>query len=151
MLVPSIFGEDLFDSFFDDFAYPARRVPKDKEARQLWNANAMRTDVKETDTGFELDIDLPGYKKEEVSAELKEGYLTIKAETKNEHNEEDKKKKYIRQERYFGSCQRSFYVGEDVTEEDIKAKFDNGTLKLFVPKKEHKEEVPEKKFIAIEG
>lgn len=152
MLVPSIFGEDLFDRFFDGFSYPSRREAKtNSEARQLWNVNAMRTDVKETDTGFELDIDLPGFNKEDISAELKDGYMTIKAETSKDNNEEDKNKKYIRRERYYGSCQRSFYVGEDVTQDDIKAKFDNGTLKLFVPKKEHVEQVPEKKMITIEG
>ncbi len=152
MLVPSIFGEDLFDSFFDGFGYPVSRknsAKEAREAREFWNANAMRTDVKETDDGYELDIDLPGYKKEEVSAELKDGYMTIKAETSKDNDEENKK--FIRRERFYGSCERSFYVGEDVTEEDIKAKFDNGTLKLFVPKKEHVEQVPEKKLIAIEG
>ncbi len=151
MLVPSIFGEDLFDSFFDGFGYPARRAPKTKEARQFFNTNAMRTDVMETDKGFELDIDLPGFKKEDSSAELKDGYMTIKAQTSEDHNQEEEGKKYIRRERYYGSCERTFYVGEDVTQEDIKAKFDNGTLKLFVPKIEHKEQVPEKKMIAIEG
>ena len=114
-------------------------------------ATVMKTDVKEKDDSFELDIDLPGYKKEDVTAELKDGYLTISAATKNEEEEKDNNGRYIRRERYYGTCSRSFYIGEDVRQEEIKAKFEDGILKVSVPKKETKPEVPEKKYIAIEG
>ena len=146
MLMPSIFGEDLFDSFFDDFARPARSV-----ARYTPTTSVMRTDVKETDTGYELDIDLPGYKKEDVQAELKEGYLTITAKTQNSTDEKDSNGKYIRRERYYGTCSRSFYVGEEVDQSDIRAKFEDGILKIGVPKKEAKPVVEDRKYIAIEG
>ena len=111
----------------------------------------MRTDVRETDGGYELDIDLPGVKKEDVQAELKDGYLVVSANTNSSNDEKDQDGKYIRRERYSGSFSRSFYVGDAVTQEDIKAKFENGTLKLSVPKKEEKPAVEEKKYISIEG
>jgi HSP20 family molecular chaperone IbpA len=111
----------------------------------------MKTDIKENEGGYELDIDLPGYNKEDVNAQLKDGYMTISAETKQENDEQDNNGKYIRRERYYGTCSRSFYVGEDITEQDIKAKFDNGVLKVFVPKKEAQPVVEETKYIAIEG
>lgn len=111
----------------------------------------MRTDIKEQKDGYELEIDLPGYKKEDIAAELKDGYLTITASSKKEAEEKDEKGTYIRRERYSGSCSRSFYVGEDITQEDIKAKFENGILKIGVPKKDAKPKVPENKFITIEG
>lgn len=147
MLLPSIFGENLFDDFFDDFARPIR-----KPVRYSTPATTtMKTDVKENENSYELDIDLPGYKKEDVRAELKNGYLTISATTKNEKNEKDENGRYIRRERYYGSCSRSFYVGEEVCQEEIKAKFEDGILKISVPKKESKPEIEEKKYIAIEG
>ena len=111
----------------------------------------MKTDIKDTKEGYELDIELPGYNKEDVSAELKDGYMTISASTKSDEGEKDENGKYIRRERYYGSCSRSFYVGEAITQEDIKARFENGILKLFVPKKEEKPAVEEKKYITIEG
>lgn len=147
MLMPSIFGENLIDDFFEDFARPVRRSMNYGAPA----AGIMKTDVKETDGGYELNIDLPGYKKEDVKAELNEGYLTISASTESSNDEKDSNGKYIRRERYSGTCSRSFYVGEDVTQEEIKAKFEDGILKLFVPKKEEKNELPEKKYIAIEG
>ena len=110
----------------------------------------MRTDVKEKDGSYELDIDLPGYNKEDVRAELENGYLTISASTKNDKDEKDENGKYIRRERFYGHCSRSFYVGDAVTQEEIKAKFENGILKLSIPKKEAPA-VEEKKYIAIEG
>lgn len=147
MLMPSIFGEDLFDDFFGDFGRPARSM-----VRYNTPATAMmRTDIKETDAGFELAIDLPGYKKENVQAELKDGYLNISANSNRENEEKDSNGKYIRRERYYGSCSRSFYVGEQMTQEDIKAKFEDGILKVSIPKKEEKPAVEESKFIAIEG
>jgi HSP20 family molecular chaperone IbpA len=111
----------------------------------------MKTDIKETEGGFELDIDLPGYKKDDVKAQLKEGYMTITAETSQDNDEKDDDGKYIRRERYYGTCSRSFYVGDEITESDIKAKFDNGILKVFVPKKEAQPAVEEDKYISIEG
>lgn len=147
MLMPGIFGENLFDEFFNDFTRPSKSLVRYSTP----TSNVMRTDIKETANGFELDIDLPGYKKSDVQAELKEGYLTINASTSRDNSEKDKDGKYIRRERYYGSCSRSFYVGEAVTQEDIKAKFEDGILKISVPKKEVKPEVEESKYIAIEG
>ena len=147
MLMPSIFGESLFDDFFNDFTRPVKNV-----ARVSNSAPAvMRTDVRESDTGYELDIDLPGYKKEDVQAQLKDGYLTITATTKTNDDQKDENGRYIRRERYYGTCSRSFYVGEDVKQEDIKAKFEDGILKIGFPKKDAKPEVEENKFITIEG
>ena len=148
MLMPSIFGESLFDDFFEDFYRPAvRRAPHKSPAPVN---TVMKTDVKETEHGYELDIDLPGYKKEDVQAQLKDGYMTITASTRKNNDTKDEEGKYIRRERYTGTCSRSFYVGEQITEEDIKARFEDGILKVMVPKKEAKPEVEEHKYIAIE-
>ena len=111
----------------------------------------MKTDIKESDAGYELEIDLPGYRKENVKAELKEGYLTISAESRQENSQKDDAGKYIRRERYYGTCSRSFYVGDEVTEQDIKARFEDGILKVAIPKKEARPAVEESRFIAIEG
>lgn len=147
MLMPSIFGESLFDDFFDDFARPARN-----SARYNASAlNVMKTDVKENGQGYELDIELPGYGKENVKAELKNGYLTIQAESKQDTEQKDEAGRYIRRERYYGACSRSFYVGEDITQTDIKAKFEDGILKVSIPKKEAKPVIEESKYIPIEG
>ncbi|MEE1243214.1 Hsp20/alpha crystallin family protein [Frisingicoccus sp.] len=147
MLMPSIFGESLIDNFFDGFVSPAKQVVRYNTP----TTNVMKTDIKDTEGGYELDIELPGYKKEDVSAELKEGYLTVSASTKSDHDQKDEHGKYIRRERYYGNCSRSFYVGDAITQEDIKARFENGILKLYVPKKEEKPVVENKKFITIEG
>ncbi|MCH5272104.1 MAG: Hsp20/alpha crystallin family protein [Lachnospiraceae bacterium] len=147
MLMPSIFGESLFDDFFGDFARPVRRSARYSTP----TTSVMRTDIKESDTGYELDIDLPGYKKEDVKAELKDGYLTVSAETRQNNDEQDDNGKYIRRERYYGTCSRSFYVGEEVTQDDIRARFEDGILKLSVPKKEPQPKVEESKYIRIEG
>ena len=113
--------------------------------------NMMKTDVRETDDSYEVDIDLPGFKKDEVKIQLADGYLTIEAAKGLDKDEKDKKSgKYIRRERYAGSMSRSFYVGEDVKQEEIHAKYDNGILKLSVPKKEAKKAVDSSKYIAIE-
>ena len=144
MLMPSIFGETLLDDFFD--------FPRERYVRSNSNSNGlMQTDISENDEGYTLIMNLPGFKKENVKAELKDGYLTISATTNTSSEEKDRNGKYIRKERYSGSCSRIFYVGEVVTQEDIKAKFEDGTLKISVPKKEAKPEVPETKYIAIEG
>ena len=155
MLMPSIFGENLFDDFFGDFPfYYDDRAMKDAE-KKLYGHKAnhvMKTDIKEMNNGYELVVDLPGFKKEEISISLEDGNLTIQAAKGLDEDEKEKKSgRYIRRERYAGSCARSFYVGDDITEEDIKAEFKHGILKIFVPKKEAKPEVEQKKYIAIEG
>ena len=141
MLMPSIFGENLLDDFFGEpfggYDYS--------------ESGLMTTDVKDTDKGYEVTMNMPGVKKEDVKAELKDGYLTVSAETNTKKDEKAEDGKYIRRERYSGSCSRSFYVGDGVKQEDIKAKFEDGTLKLFVPKKEAKPAVEQKKYISIEG
>ena len=149
MLMPSIFNDNVFDDFFDFPFYD------DRAEKKLYGhhaANLMKTDIQEHDDGYTLEMDLPGFKKDEIQIELNNGYMTISAAKGLDEDEKDKKSgKYIRRERYTGSCQRSFYVGEDVTEEDIKAEFKHGLLKLFVPKKEAKPAVEQKKTISIEG
>ena len=146
MLMPSIFGENLFNDDWMDFGFPE----VDKALYGKHANNVMKTDVKETDTGYEVDIDLPGFKKDEINAQLDNGYLTISAAKGLDKDEKDKKGKYIRKERYAGAMSRSFYVGEGVTQEDIKSKYEDGILRLSVPKKEAKA-VENKKYIAIEG
>ena len=146
MLMPSIFGENLFDDFMDDFMF--RGANKNPVARNP--QVAMKTDIKETDGNYELEIDLPGFKKEDVKAQLKDGYLTISAETDSSQEEKDDNGKYIRRERYTGAMSRSFYVGKNLTEEDIHAKFENGILKISLPKEQPKK-IEENKYIAIEG
>ena len=154
MLLPSIFGENLFDDFFDDVPFFDNRAENQIE-KKLYGRhahNVMKTDIKETDDNYELIVDLPGFKKDEIKVSLEDGYLTIEAAKGLDEDEQEKKTgKYIRKERYAGACQRSFYVGEDVTEEDIKAEFKHGILKLFVPKKEAKPAVEQKKYVSIEG
>ncbi len=146
MLMPTIFGERLFDNFMDDFGFPN----VDRIAASKNTSNLMRTDIKETEDSFELEVELPGYKKDDVKAHLKDGYLTINV-SKDENNDvKDENGKYIRRERYSGSMSRSFYVGEDVQESDIKAKFEDGVLKLAFPKEQPKK-IEEPKYIAIEG
>ena len=146
MLMPSIFGENLFNDDWMDFGFPE----VDKALYGKHANNVMKTDVKETDTGYEVDIDLPGFKKDEINAQLDNGYLTISAAKGLDKDEKDKKGKYIRKERYAGAMSHSFYVGEGITQEDIKAKYEDGILRLSVPKKEAKA-VENKKYIAIEG
>lgn len=146
MLMPNIFGENLFNDDWMDFGFPE----VDKALYGKHANNVMKTDVKETDTGYEVDIDLPGFKKDEINAQLDNGYLTISAAKGLDKDEKDKKGKYIRKERYAGAMSRSFYVGEGITQEDIKAKYEDGILRLSVPKKEAKA-VENKKYIAIEG
>lgn len=145
MMMPSIFGENLFDDFFG-FDMPVRRTLNTR------TNDLMKTDVKELENGYQLDISIPGFKKEDLKAELKDGYLTVSGTTSSQNDEKDEKTgKYIRRERFSGSCSRSFYVGDQVTQEDIKAKYENGVLTLTVPKKEALPKKEEKQYIAIEG
>ena len=151
MLLPSIFGENLFDDDWMDFPFDTsfwgRRNP-------LYGKNAknmMKTDVKETDTSYEVDIDLPGFKKDEITAQLEDGYLTVSASKGLDKDEKDKEGRYIRQERYVGAMSRSFYVGSDVSQDEIKARYEDGILKLTVPKKDAKPAIENKNHISIEG
>ncbi len=146
MMFNNIYRRNLFDDFFDDFARPSGRLG----IGQSTPAPMMKTDVKEVANGFELDIELPGYKKEDITAELKKGYLTITAVKNSDEGEKDENGKYLRRERYFGSCSRSFYVGEKLNQEDITAKFEDGILKVNIPKKEPKPEIEDKHFINID-
>ena len=150
MLLPSIFGENLFDDFMDDFRYPA--FPDvDKTLYGKHAKNLMKTDVKEKDDSFEVDIDLPGFKKDEITMHLEDGYLTVSAAKGLDKDEKDEKGTYVRHERYAGNMSRSFYVGEQITEDDIHPKYENGILSFSVPKKEGKAIEDKKRYIAIEG
>ena len=154
MLMPSIFGEDLFDNFMNDFSF-YNYAPFENVEKKLYGhhaKNVMKTDIKETDEGYELEIDLPGFAKDEVKVSLDNGYMTVSAAKGLDKDEQEKKSgKYIRRERYAGACERSFYVGDEITEEDVKGEFKHGMLKLFIPKKEAKPAVEQKKYISIEG
>ena len=132
---------DPFDALFDAATAPVQKM----------TPTLIRTDIKETDGGYELVIDMPGFKKDDVQAELKDGYLTITAQTKTESEDKDEKGTYVRKERFSGKCSRTFYVGDDIEEDDIKAKFEDGTLKIDVPKKQEQPKLEEKKTISIEG
>ena len=148
MLMPSIFGENLFDEFFNDMEREMRHMD-----RRLYGKNAareMKTDVHEHEDHYEVDIDLPGFKKEEVTLELENGYLTVTAAKGLDRDETTPKGRLIRQERYVGTMKRSFYVGDALTEADIGAKLEHGVLSLNIPKKDEKK-LPEKKVIMIEG
>ena len=149
-MMPSIFGENLFDDFFGpDFdMFPALTGRSNPLYGKLAK-NLMKTDVRETEGTYELDIDLPGFKKDEVNLTLEDGYLTISAAKGLDKDEKDKKGKYIRQERYAGTCSRSFYVGEGVEPTDVSAKFEDGILKVSLPKREQKQ-LPKSNLIAIE-
>ncbi len=135
MLYPRKRNFDLFDSFDDFWDFPKEK-------------NIMKTDIKEKDNHYLIEIDLPGYEKNDIQIEVEDGYLTVTA-SKNENSEEKEEGRFVRKERYFGKCSRSFYVGKDIQTEDVSASFKNGTLKLNVPKKDEKKELPEKKYVEI--
>ena len=146
-MLPSMFGENLFDEFFDDdfMRFPAwggRNPLYGKRARNL-----MKTDVRETDGSYELDVDLPGFKKDEIAVELQDGYLSIRAAKDLDKDEKDKEGKYIRQERYAGACSRSFYVG-DVEPGQVSAKYEDGILRISLPKQD-RQALPRTSTIAI--
>lgn len=152
MLRPSIFGESLFDEWMDDFEkdFEKNFLPAQKQLYGKHAKNLMKTDVRETDDSYEVDIDLPGFKKDEVNVQLDEGYLTISAAKGLDKDEKDKKSgKYIRRERYAGSMSRSFYVGDAIMQEDVHARFDSGILRLTIPKKDVKK-LEQSNYIAIE-
>ena len=138
MMIPRRNHFDLFDEMFRDPFFEGTE------------SKVMKTDIKEKKDKYLIDIDLPGYDKEDIKMEISDGYLTVHASVNKEVDDEKEKGKYVRKERYVGECSRSFYVGENVKEEEIKAKFKNGTLTIEVPKKEDKKELPEKKYIPIE-
>ncbi len=152
MLMPSIIGENLFDDWFDFPQFPDFR-DMDHIEKKLYGRHAdrlMKTDVHEHEDHYEVDMDIPGFKKDEITLELKDGYLTVSAAKGLDKEKENKKGKVLRKERYSGAMQRSFYVGENLTEEDIKASFKHGVLSMTIPKKEEAKK-PERKTIMIEG
>lgn len=132
---------DPFDAFFDAATAPVQKMPP----------TLMRTDIKETPTDYQLTIDLPGFKKEGVQAELKDGYLTITAQTASKTEDKSEDGTFVRKERFSGTCSRTFYVGDDIEEDDIRAKFEDGVLGIAIPKKQEQPKIEEKKTIAIEG
>ena len=144
MMMPSIFGNNFVDDVFDDmFPFAGNYTTA--------NYDLMKTDVKETENAYEIDIDLPGFKKDEIQMELKDGVLTVSAAKGLDKDEEDKKGNYIRKERYAGSMSRSFYVGKHVTVEDVHPKYESGILSFSVPKEEAKPVEEKKHYISIEG
>ena len=150
MLYPRILNENLFDDLLN-FEWPDFRDSHDVE-RKLYGKNSarmMKTDVKEKDKEYEINIDLPGFKKDEITLNLENGYLSVSASKGLDKDETSKDGRFIRKERYAGAMQRSFYVGENIEESDVKAKYEDGVLKLCVPKVEAKK-IPEKKTIMIE-
>lgn len=145
MLLPSIFEDNFVDNFFDDmFRFPFDGFARTKNA-------GMNVDVQEFDDKYQMDMELPGYSKEDVKADLKDGYLTISAEHTDDKDEKDDEGKYIRRERHYGQCSRTFFVGKDIKQEDIKAAFKNGVLEISIPKVEPKQEVEQNQYITIEG
>lgn len=148
MMMPSVFGETLFEDLLTPYEKEFFRRPSYLYGKHA--QNIMKTDIKEADTAYEMDIDLPGFKKEDVTAKLENGYLTISAAKGVSKDEKNDEGVYIRRERYSGQCSRTFYVGDAVKQEDIKAKFEDGILKVTIPKVEP-QKLEEKKYIAIEG
>lgn len=144
MLMNTLLGQNLFNDFFDDAFNGYYKPVYTKQA------SVMKTDIRDVDSNYEMDIELPGYAKEDLTAKLDNGYLTIAAKHSDSKDEKDEKDNYIRRERYYGECSRTFFVGDEIKEEDIKAKFENGVLKLLIPKEAPKK-IEQSKYIAIEG
>lgn len=147
MMLPSILGENLLDSLWEDFAFPD--IEKKLYGRQ--SNNRMKTDVRETPNGYEVDIDLPGFKKDEIRMQLKNGYLTVNAAKEMNQEEKNEQGTYVRRERYSGSMSRSFYVGESIAEKDIHPKYENGILSFCLPKEDKKQIEEKESYISIEG
>lgn len=140
MMIPRKNNFDLWEDLFDDPFF---------NTTSLYESKVMRTDIKEHDKSYDIIIDLPGYEKENIKVDIEDGYLNVSA-TMNKNNDEKEKGKFVRRERFFGECSRSFYVGDELQVEDVKASFKNGILKLEVPKKEERKALPEKKYINID-
>ncbi len=138
MLVPRKKDFDLLDNMFNDAFFDFN------------DSKVMKTDIKEHEKSFELLMDLPGYNKEDIKMNIEDGYLVINAKTSSDNEEKDKKGRFVRKERYYGECSRSFYVGEGITEEEISAKFKNGTLRIEIPKKDEHKQIEQKKYIEID-
>lgn len=153
MMLPDVFGKDMFEDFLGFPFYDDGDFKKlEKKLYGHRGKNLMKTDIRETDADYELEMDLPGFDKDEIKVSLENGYLMISAAKElNKEEKESSTGRYIRQERYAGSCERSFYVGENIMVEDIKGEFKHGILKLTIPKKEERPAVEEKKYISIEG
>ena len=150
MMMPSIFGENLFDDDWMNFPFEQDFWGKKNPLYGKHAKNMMKTDIRDVDGNYELEIDLPGFKKEDVKIQLKNGYLNIQATREEKKDEKDDKGKYVRRERYTGTCNRSFYVGSSIKHEDIHAKYENGILHVTFPKEETKKEAEEKKFVSID-
>ena len=150
MMMPSIFGENLFDDDWMNFPFEQDFWGKKNPLYGKHAKNLMKTDIRDVDGNYELEIDLPGFKKEDVKIQLKNGYLNIQATREEKKDEKDDKGKYVRRERYTGTCNRSFYVGSSIKHEDIHSKYENGILHVTFPKEETKKEAEEKKFVSID-
>ncbi len=144
MLVPSLFNTNFVDAFFND------NFDHRPSMLKTSGSSLMNADIKEFKDHYEMELELPGYQKEDIHATLKDGYLTIDATREETHEEGEEAGTYLRRERYVGKIERTFYVGEDVKETDIKAGFENGILKVNIPKVEYKPEIEEAKNIFIE-
>ena len=152
MLMPGFFGEDFLDDWMD---FPRERARYNDSSRKNSAApgrkvSLMKTDVRELDESYELDMELPGFKKEEITVKLENGYLTVAASRTAGGDEAEKKGAYLRRERYVGNCSRSFYVGKDVRQSEIRARFENGILRLSIPKKD-KRQAEQNGYISING
>lgn len=150
-MFPALMNDTMFSDLFDDPFFEGWRDNGNGSAAAALANNMMSTDVRETKDGYDVDIDMPGFKKDDINLELQNGYLTVSAHRDSEHDDKAQDGKWLRRERYAGSCSRSFYVGEDVKETDIHASYKNGTLCLQVPKMQAQPQVEAKRQIAIEG
>ncbi|MEE8885910.1 MAG: Hsp20/alpha crystallin family protein [Eubacteriales bacterium] len=150
LYLPSVFGEEFMNDFFDDFDRDFFDAPATRRHPAHGFNGLMRTDIEKKDGNYLMSVELPGYTKDNINLELENGYLTVSAKQENNKEEKNEKGEVIRSERYSGNMARSFYVGDDITEDDISAKFEDGVLKITVPDKEKQPEVPQKKTIAIE-
>ncbi|MBW3088391.1 Hsp20/alpha crystallin family protein [Bifidobacterium sp. 82T24] len=149
-MFPALMNDTMFSDLFDDPFFEGWRSAGNNAAAAM-PTTMMSTDVRETDKAYDVDIDMPGFDKDDINVELNNGYLTVSAHKDEDHGDKDDAGKWLRRERYVGTCSRSFYVGEDVKESDIHASYKNGTLCLEVPKIEAKPQVEAKHQIAIEG
>lgn len=155
MLTPSIFNPDFANNIFNEmFSFPfgdlSQRFDKLMNNNKFQTRQGMiSTDIRELENSYQLDFELPGFKKEDIKADITDGYLTIHASRSSEESEKDEAGNYIRRERCTGECKRSFYIGENITPEEVHANFENGVLKLEIPKKQDTAGQNEKKYISI--